>query len=69
MAVKAVKAGAVDFVQKPYRRQQLLDAIDEALRRDADARSAPAPPPKLAPAEGGQGPVARRRWRSACRRC
>jgi len=42
MAVKAVKDGAVDFVQKPYREQQLLDAIDEALRRDATLRSRPA---------------------------
>jgi len=41
MAVKAVKDGAVDFVQKPYREQQLLDAIDEALRRDATLRSHP----------------------------
>ncbi|MGR4870433.1 response regulator transcription factor [Variovorax sp. LARHSF232] len=39
MAVKAVKDGAVDFVQKPYREQQLLDAIDEALRRDAQQRA------------------------------
>jgi len=38
MAVKAVKDGAVDFVQKPYREQQLLDAIDDALRRDASQR-------------------------------
>jgi len=38
MAVKAVKDGAVDFVQKPYREQQLLDAVDEALRRDARQR-------------------------------
>jgi len=30
MAVKAVKDGAVDFVQKPYREQQLLDAIQQA---------------------------------------
>ena len=42
MAVKAVKDGAVDFVQKPYREQQLLDAIDEALRRDASVRNRPA---------------------------
>lgn len=41
MAVKAVKDGAVDFVQKPYREQQLLDAIDEALRRDASLRATP----------------------------
>lgn len=39
MAVKAVKDGAVDFVQKPYREQQLLDAIDEALRRNATPRA------------------------------
>jgi RNA polymerase sigma factor (sigma-70 family) len=39
MAVKAVKDGAVDFVQKPYREQQLLDAVDEALRRDARRRT------------------------------
>ena len=42
MAVKAVKDGAVDFVQKPYRAQQLLDAINEALRRDATMRNRPA---------------------------
>ena len=34
MAVKAIQAGAVDFVQKPYHEQQLLDSINEALRRD-----------------------------------
>lgn len=50
MAVKAIKDGAVDFVQKPYREQQLLEAINEALRRDAQQRSAPtAPPPGGAP--------------------
>lgn len=38
MAVKALKAGAVDFIQKPYRDQQLLDSINEALRRDAATR-------------------------------
>jgi FixJ family two-component response regulator len=40
VAIKAIKAGAVDFVQKPYREQQLLDSINEALRRDADIRQA-----------------------------
>jgi FixJ family two-component response regulator len=51
MAVKAVKDGAVDFVQKPYREQQLLDAIDEALRRHAQPR---------APAGDAQQMVAKR---------
>ena len=40
VAIKTVKAGAVDFVQKPYRDQQLLDSINEALQRDAAARAA-----------------------------
>ncbi len=43
MAVGAIKRGAVDFVQKPYQEQQLLDAINEALRRGA-ARRTPGPP-------------------------
>ena len=40
VAVKTIKAGAVDFVQKPYREQQLLDSINDALRRDAENRRA-----------------------------
>jgi FixJ family two-component response regulator len=31
MAVEAMKAGAVDFLQKPYREQTLLDRIHAAL--------------------------------------
>jgi len=38
VAIKTIKAGAVDFVQKPYREQQLLDSINEALRLDAEGR-------------------------------
>ena len=38
MAVHALKAGAVDFVQKPYRHQLLLDSINNALTMDAIAR-------------------------------
>jgi len=41
MAVGAIKRGAVDFVPKPYQEQHLLDAVNEALRRDALARAAP----------------------------
>lgn len=40
IAIKTIKAGAVDFVQKPYRDQQLLDSINEALQRDAATRAA-----------------------------
>jgi two-component system response regulator DctR len=39
MAVSAIKRGAVDFVQKPYQEQQLLDAINAALVRDAAQRA------------------------------
>lgn len=35
MAVDAMKAGAVDFVQKPFRDQELLDRIQHALAFDA----------------------------------
>jgi len=39
MAVNAVKAGAVDFIQKPFRDQELLDKIQEALETDARIRA------------------------------
>lgn len=39
MVVEAMRAGAVGFVTKPYREQELLDNINEALSRDAAARS------------------------------
>jgi FixJ family two-component response regulator len=35
MAVQAMKAGAVEFLQKPYREQALLDSINAALSLDA----------------------------------
>jgi FixJ family two-component response regulator len=39
MTVRAMKAGAVDFLAKPFRHQDLLDAITHALERDrADRR-------------------------------
>ena len=44
MAVGAIKRGAVDFVRKPYHEQQLLDAINEALARDAAWRGRSADP-------------------------
>jgi two-component system response regulator FixJ len=38
MAVKAIKAGAADFVQKPFRDQELIDRIREVLEEDTQAR-------------------------------
>jgi FixJ family two-component response regulator len=34
MSVKAMKAGAVDFLSKPFRDQDLLDAVNHALERN-----------------------------------
>ncbi|MCW3054168.1 MAG: DNA-binding response regulator [Chthonomonadales bacterium] len=34
MTVRAMKAGAVEFLTKPFREQDLLDAIDQAIERD-----------------------------------
>jgi FixJ family two-component response regulator len=34
MSVKALKSGAVEFLTKPFRDQDLLDAIQQALERD-----------------------------------
>ena len=38
MTVKAMKSGAVEFLTKPFRDQDLLDAIHQALNRDRIAR-------------------------------
>jgi len=40
MAVEAMQKGAVDFIQKPFRDQELLDRISEALKTDQERRSA-----------------------------
>ena len=34
MSVRALKSGAVEFLTKPFRDQDLLDAIQQALERD-----------------------------------
>ena len=39
MSVRAMKAGAVEFLTKPFRDQDLLDAIQQALERDRSARA------------------------------
>jgi FixJ family two-component response regulator len=37
MSVRAMKAGAVEFLPKPFRDQDLLDAIQQAIKRDGEA--------------------------------
>jgi FixJ family two-component response regulator len=39
-SVRAMKAGAVDFLQKPFENQALLDAVNKALEIDRSARLA-----------------------------
>jgi FixJ family two-component response regulator len=39
MSVQAMKAGAVEFLTKPFRGQELLDAIQEAIAKDRAALS------------------------------
>jgi FixJ family two-component response regulator len=39
MSVQAMKSGAIDFLPKPFRDQQLLDAIQLAIQKDAAART------------------------------
>jgi len=38
MSVQAMKSGAVEFLMKPFRSQELLDAIQQALDRDRELR-------------------------------
>jgi FixJ family two-component response regulator len=38
MSVRAMKAGAVEFLTKPFHEQELLDAIHTAIERDKERR-------------------------------
>ncbi len=38
MSVRAMKAGAVEFLTKPFRKEPLVDAVREALARDGEDR-------------------------------
>jgi FixJ family two-component response regulator len=38
MSVQAMKSGAIEFLMKPFRTQELLDAIQQALGRDRELR-------------------------------
>jgi two-component system response regulator FixJ len=37
MAVQAMKSGAADFIEKPFKDQMMLDAVAAAIRRSAEA--------------------------------
>ncbi|MGH6684010.1 MAG: response regulator transcription factor [Pseudolabrys sp.] len=47
MSVKAIKAGAIEFLTKPFREQDLLDAIHVGIARDRSQREASAVADKL----------------------
>lgn len=38
MTVQAMKSGAVEFLTKPFRSQELLDAVQQALERERESR-------------------------------
>src|SRR5712692_6475456 len=40
MTVQAMKAGAIDFLTKPFRDQAMLDAVVKAIERDRERREA-----------------------------
>jgi FixJ family two-component response regulator len=40
MSVRAMKSGAIDFLTKPYREQDILDAVTTAIERDRKRREA-----------------------------
>jgi FixJ family two-component response regulator len=40
MTVRAMKGGAVDFLTKPFRDQDMLDAVVKAIERDRERREA-----------------------------
>ncbi|MFW6345267.1 MAG: response regulator transcription factor [Halomonas sp.] len=40
MAVSALKAGAMDFIEKPFNHQQLIDTVQQALHEHQQARQA-----------------------------
>jgi FixJ family two-component response regulator len=39
MSVRAMKAGAMEFLTKPFENQELLDAIQEAIKKDTESKA------------------------------
>jgi FixJ family two-component response regulator len=52
MSVRAMKAGAVDFLPKPFRDQDMLDAVATAIGRDEARRTAEAEDASLRDRQG-----------------
>lgn len=49
MSVRAMKAGAIDFLTKPFRDQDMLDAVTEAIAKDRERRRGEEEVAKLQP--------------------
>jgi FixJ family two-component response regulator len=47
MSVRAMKAGAIDFLTKPFRDQDMLDAVSAAIERDRERRASDSKEAKL----------------------
>lgn len=59
MAVEAMKSGASDFIEKPFKEQALLDAVARAVRRSVEAAARRGDADRLAQLTGREREVAR----------
>ena len=62
MTVRAMKAGAVEFLPKPFRDQDMLDAVQTGLERDRRRRKTPAKPPSSERTSTRSRRASRRSW-------
>jgi hypothetical protein len=68
MSIRAMKAGAVEFLTKPVRYQDLLDAIQLASRRTPPAATTNGPSSSFPPGAGTRSMIASRAGRLGSRR-